>query len=179
MYCSSLASVDIGNSVATIGNEAFAECFKLKEVTCRNSNPPVVSDLSVYINFPTRTSESTILLVPAWSIDAYKVAPVWKDFFNIFEDIEDENIIDNLSVSPNPVNENATLHFSLTESTTIMIEIYDIMGNVLKQIDGFYEAGENAILWNWNINNFSNGTHICKILSKNQIIGTANIVILK
>ena len=102
MGCSSLTSVTIPNSVTTIGSEAFSDCTNLQKVNIGNSvktigefafnkctnitqisseavvPPTCESGVFFYIN----TSKCK-LIVPKNSLDAYKQAYQWKDFFLI------------------------------------------------------------------------------------------------
>lgn len=77
--CSSLDSVYISHSVDTIGNYAFKDCSNLKSVTCEAIVPPVLGD-DVFMSVPV--SHAT-LYVPYESIELYKKADQWKEFFTI------------------------------------------------------------------------------------------------
>ena len=86
-----LTEVSIPASITSIGASAFAGCTNLKSITVYNETPINLSVVSVR-GF-TRTGsgdvfedvdkETCILYVPEGSVDAYKAAPVWKDFKNI------------------------------------------------------------------------------------------------
>ena len=107
-YCSSLTSIEIPNKIDTINGEtfygarllehvvipssvkkivgsAFMYCENLS-VTCKASIPPTYGSegsLALYIsgsNLDTLSLYALSLYVPAGSIDAYKNAPVWRDF---------------------------------------------------------------------------------------------------
>ena len=100
--CSSLTSVNIPNSVTTIGSEAFSRCTNLKKVNIGKS----VKDIGEYAfnkctSITQISSEAVVpptceigvftyinkskckLIVPKNSLDAYKQAYQWKDFFLI------------------------------------------------------------------------------------------------
>ena len=79
-YCSSLTSVDIGNSVTSIGGWAFSGCTSLTTVICEAINVPALGSGA----FPDYASEQRKLYVPAESLDDYKAADQWKDFGYIF-----------------------------------------------------------------------------------------------
>ena len=86
-----LTEVSIPASITSIGASAFAGCTNLKSITVYNETPINLSVVSAR-GF-TRTDgssvfegvdkETCILYVPEGSVDAYKAAPVWKDFKNI------------------------------------------------------------------------------------------------
>ena len=82
--CIGLASVDIPNSVTSIGYYAFAGCTGLKKLVCNATSPPVCQRGVFY---GVDKNECT-LYVSQESIDAYKSAAQWKDFFNITTDIK-------------------------------------------------------------------------------------------
>ncbi|WP_315395440.1 leucine-rich repeat domain-containing protein [Hoylesella nanceiensis] len=77
--CSSLTSVTIGNSVTEIGYYAFSGCKNVKQITSEAVTPP---DCYSYTFKGINTKECK-LLVPQNSIDAYKKADGWKEFFLI------------------------------------------------------------------------------------------------
>ena len=83
--CSSLASVDIPSSVTNIERDAFYGCTGLKKLVCNATTPPVCQR-GVFIGVDK--NECT-LYVPQESLDAYKSAARWKDFFNITTGIKD------------------------------------------------------------------------------------------
>ena len=82
--CDRLKEVTIGGAVATIGNEAFGDCGKIRSIVSYIQNPFPINDntFSVY--------ETATLMVPPGTIDAYKSQDGWKNFRNIVE-IEEQN----------------------------------------------------------------------------------------
>ncbi len=78
LYCSDLTSVTIGNSVTSIGEEAFYGCSGLTSITCEAVRPPICGRSCFY-----QVSTSIPVYVPAGSVDAYKQADEWKNFYNI------------------------------------------------------------------------------------------------
>lgn len=76
--CSSMTSITIPNSVTSIGRYAFHRCSGLTRITCEAVTPPTLnSEAFGYVD------KSIPLYVPGASIDAYKAAEGWKEFFNI------------------------------------------------------------------------------------------------
>ena len=78
-YCSGLTSVTIGNSVESIGNEAFAYCSKLLDVYCYAEKVPSTESNLFNGSYP----ENATLHVPAASIDSYKATAPWSSFGKI------------------------------------------------------------------------------------------------
>lgn len=76
--CSSLQTLEIGNSVKYIKSGAFSSCSELISLTCKANNPPLCETdcfLGINVSIP--------LYVPSSSINAYQMAPEWKEFYNI------------------------------------------------------------------------------------------------
>lgn len=74
--------MSIGNSVATIGGLAFQLCNKLISIICNPTTPPTLtkdSNYEVYQQFDY-TNDCPIY-VPAESVNAYKSAPVWGEYY--------------------------------------------------------------------------------------------------
>ena len=69
----------ISNSVTTIGNEAFSGCGNVKQITVEAVTPPSCFDDT----FNGVNTNECKLFVPKNSIDAYKKADGWKEFFLI------------------------------------------------------------------------------------------------
>ena len=76
--CKSLTSIEIPNSVKQIAWIAFSGCSGLASITCNAIAPPVLGE-NVFLN----VDKSIPLYVPLQSVEAYKAADGWKDFFNI------------------------------------------------------------------------------------------------
>jgi hypothetical protein len=75
LFCpASKTSVTIPGSVTTIGNSAFSSCYNLREVTVAWTNPINISSSAF------RNIYRIALHVPEGSEQAYREAPVWKDF---------------------------------------------------------------------------------------------------
>lgn len=81
--CAALDTVKIGKSVSMISKDAFAGVTNLRKFYSLNTVPPQCSTGSLTdINKQTCT-----LYVPDVAIPAYKEAFMWKNFYNIEEDI--------------------------------------------------------------------------------------------
>lgn len=77
--CVNLKSVKIPGTVKFIDHDAFRKS-SLTEITCLATVPPACGNSGVFYHV---NKEQCKLLVPEGSIDAYKAAEVWKEFFNI------------------------------------------------------------------------------------------------
>ena len=75
--CTNLQKVYIGNSVKTIGEDAFNNCTSVTQISSEAVVPPTC-DLNVFAGI---NKSKCKLIVPKNSLDAYKQADQWKDFF--------------------------------------------------------------------------------------------------
>ncbi len=75
--CSALKSFAFGFKVKTIGEEAFSDCTAMTSLTSHNPVPPVCGTQAL----DDINKWDCTLYVPAASIDTYKAAPQWKEFF--------------------------------------------------------------------------------------------------
>ena len=77
--CTNLQKVNIGNSVKTIGTSAFDYCTSITQISSEAVVPPTCG-----INALNGINKSKCkLIVPKNSLDAYKQAYQWEDFFLI------------------------------------------------------------------------------------------------
>ena len=81
--CSGLTSVTIGNSVKSIGEEAFSNCSKLRDVYCYAEKVPSAYDYYYGSAFNNSSIANATLHVPAASIDSYKATKPWSSFGKI------------------------------------------------------------------------------------------------
>jgi len=79
--CSAMTSYSSGYNVETIGDDAFSDCTALTSFTSHAATPPVCGNQAL----DDINKWECALHVPAESMDDYKLAPQWKDFFFIEE----------------------------------------------------------------------------------------------
>lgn len=92
--CTKLRNVTIGNQVIIIDTSAFANCDDLENFYCNSTNVPSILSNAFdgsYIGYAN-------LYVPIESLDAYKLADVWKDFGNI-RSLSDVTFAETINVS--------------------------------------------------------------------------------
>jgi hypothetical protein len=91
------------------------------------------------------------------------------------EDTLSENAVLQISIFPNPTSEKLQIEVSgIAIGTPMSMEVYDVMGVMVKEID-FMNEGMNSIL----LNEFSNGVYFCKLINGGIIISKNKIVIVK
>ena len=76
---SGLTSITIPNSVSSIGAGTFNGCFDLTTVIVKNNTPPVISNYSLSLSWPSLSA----IKVPAESVAAYKTADGWSFYANL------------------------------------------------------------------------------------------------
>ena len=79
--CPELTSVELPSTLTEMRGDVLADDPKLKTVTCKALNPPVI-DGNAFKNTPI---DSATLIVPAGSKALYQAAEGWKDFGTIVE----------------------------------------------------------------------------------------------
>ncbi len=93
--CTALTNVTIPNSVTEIGPTAFSDCKGLTKIESLAETPPSCGDYVFY----NVDKENCVLTVPANSVEAYKAAEGWKDFYSIVAGISSVTKGNNVSIS--------------------------------------------------------------------------------
>lgn len=81
--CAALEDFTFGSSLDSIGREAFSDCTAMTRLVSRTAEPPVCGPQAL----DDINKWTCKLYVPDASIDAYKAADQWKEFFFITTDI--------------------------------------------------------------------------------------------
>jgi hypothetical protein len=68
-----------------------------------------------------------------------------------------------ISLFPNPTNQNVNLKYELTSSANVSIELYDVVGNKLKTILQFSPQEKNKYNQSIKLNDFESGIYFVKI----------------
>ncbi|MGO4773872.1 leucine-rich repeat domain-containing protein [Flavobacterium sp. W22_SRS_FK3] len=162
--CKELASVTIPSTVTNIKDFAFNFCPKLKSLTCAVESPLDISGLNVFSG--NTDISSCTLVVPTASVEEYKAAAVWQDFYSITGsntlgtiDFEAKN---DVSLYPNPVDSELFMQLNTADKATI--QLIDTTGKVL--IQKTVTASENSI----DTSNLATGLYFVKVKSSEGII---------
>ena len=135
--CSALDSFSFGHSVTAIGEEAFSDCTAMTRLQSRAEMPPVCGNQALD-DINKWTCE---LFVPAKSLDAYKAAEQWKEFFFITgEDYDKPGSVKD-AVSENGGVSVATYRDSIEiiGADNAMITVYNTNGQIV------YSGTDNVI----------------------------------
>ncbi len=88
--CEGLTSVTIGSSVNIIQDDAFKGCSALKQIRCDAITPPECFATT----FDRVPKDKCVLIVPDESVEAYKAADYWNEFY-VQSGAEQINVDDN------------------------------------------------------------------------------------
>ena len=83
--CSALESFSFGTGLKSIGDEAFSDCTGMKKLVSKTATPPVCGPQAL----DDINKWECTLYVPQESLDAYKSAAQWKEFFFLETGIKD------------------------------------------------------------------------------------------
>lgn len=83
--CTALTYMSIPSTVSEIGDEAFRGCKALSQIDCDIVTPPEITNMTFY---QVKKKECR-LNVPQGSVDAYKAAKYWSDFFVATSEVTD------------------------------------------------------------------------------------------
>ena len=126
--CSALESFTFGNSLATIGNEAFSDCTAMTRLVSKTEVPPVCGSQALD-DINKWTCE---LFVPQKSLEAYKAAEQWKEFFFIKGDDSGESGgIDNIGAKEeiSVISRNGYIEITGVENQEV--EVYNLSGQLV------------------------------------------------
>ena len=137
--CSSLVTIKIPASMTFIERYAFANCTNIDTIYSVGMCPPEVENTTSFKN----VSRNAKLFVPSGSIEDYKQAKVWKEFFNIEEyntsdstvGIQDIDLSNTISLYPNPADKEVYLTLDNTDLGNAEAVIYDLQGKVVKTFE--------------------------------------------
>ena len=137
--CSSLVTIKIPASMTFIERYAFANCTNIDIIYSVGMCPPEVENTTSFKN----VSRNAKLFVPSGSIEDYKQAKVWKEFFNIEEyntsdstaGIQDIDLSNTISLYPNPADKEVYLTLDNTDLGNAEAVIYDLQGKVVKTFE--------------------------------------------
>jgi hypothetical protein len=156
--------------VSTTNSDLESFTHNLGSFDCTNTNwtQHIVSlndfeGESIYVAFHQTYSSS---IVHGFGIDDVKVVEG-------VSAISELSIINNISIWPNPANENINIEITLQESENINISIYDISGKeVLQKVS----SRSDYHLINLDVSDFSKGIYFVKAVADDSIINERIVI---
>ena len=74
---------------------------------------------------------------------------------------------------PNPFNPVTNINFSLSQSSTVKFEIFNINGQLIETlIDRYLEAGEHTVSWDGN--RYASGIYLYRLATEDKIVTKKN-----
>jgi hypothetical protein len=123
--CRSLTYLSLGKNLSNIGPATFYNT-NLSEIHISNPIPP-----STYDSFWGINKATCKLYVPEGSVNAYKAAGEWQDFFNIITANESVKESYEIHVYPNPVENELIIDCGSLNSEKEMVQIIDLSGRTV------------------------------------------------
>ena len=107
--------------------------------------------------------------------------PLWLDFEIIDDELSNDlSIPESFSISniyPNPFNPSVSIEFKIDEPTNININIYDLKGRFIENINyGYAAIGNHTFLWN--SKDLASGTYIVSVFN-GEIMSNRKITLIK
>ncbi len=127
--CTSLTTVTIGNSVTSIGSGAFSGCSAIVKLTSLSTTPPVCYDDP----FWSVGKYYCTLYVPINSVSGYKTTYPWNTFFNI-EGFDPTDISLPGSNGANKVVKRYDTNGRLTDKPTKGLNILKMSNGTIKKV---------------------------------------------
>ena len=130
--CSAIESFTFGNSLQTIGEEAFSDCTAMTQLISHTVVPPTCGTQAL----DDINKWNCKLLVPEKSIDDYKAADQWKEFFFV-ESSGEDILITSIELMP----EETTMGINETLQLTAIV----LPEDATYKNDILYESSDETI----------------------------------
>ncbi len=125
--------------------------FSIDTTLTAHSVPPLASTKLLVCTTPVETGpDSCTVTIASNATNGSTVIPVRLDVVTAIEPTASPNVLNILSVVPNPFNPSTTVRFSLTESLPVSVDIWSVDGKQIRTLasDILFPAGENDLQWN-------------------------------
>ncbi|MDR0790785.1 MAG: T9SS type A sorting domain-containing protein, partial [Bacteroidales bacterium] len=147
-------SVTIGNSVTSIGEQAFGSCVSVTSVTSNAITPPTIYNSTFAANY------NAVFYVPCVSEDDYLAAQYWSGFN--YGECFTENSLNDVDVAeatiyPNPVKD--VLNVACSDKVG-SVEIFNLLGQKVY-------AGTKTMI---DVSAFAKGNYVVKVYTDKGVM---------
>jgi len=150
------------------------------ELTHQQPKSPENGQVAFTFNYTAPASEGVVTLFAngnSVNLNGTNVGDLWNFAPNKVIQIQNPTIVENENIPqtfvlnqnyPNPFNPSTTISYALSEGTHVKLEIYDVLGNVVKSLADAYQASGN---YDYQFSasglNLSSGIYYYKIVAGN------------
>lgn len=150
-------------------------------ISAGNFTPYYNGTDSAYANFSWTPTSSDVSNIPKCftatvqdsacpfnGFNTFSYCMIVKSGLSIEENQNQNNLIENLKIYPNPFKDELNIEYYLSISSNVKIELYNILGEQLKLIqDDDQNSGQHNLKLDSKKNNMTKGIYILKISSEN------------
>ena len=95
---------------------------------------------------------------------------------SVSKEIVDQVKLPTLETYPNPTSGNVNIKYNIPVRTDVLIELYDINGNKVKDLVSTSQLYEGTYIYPADLSELSNGTYICKMIAGERSFSTKIVV---
>jgi Secretion system C-terminal sorting domain len=202
IYPSSIYLSDLLISFSQVLN-SFSIMYSPQELGCDDS---AILRVTAYLNGSFVGTNTRTATVPGtWPVDTLSCnfpqgfdsvvvhydshPPTCQDYGVIFmadnmyvtaysSSVQENLFIQGLEVT-NPVSQSATVSFYLLESQNIHVDVYNMQGQLIKNLfDGYTNSGKHQLSWDVNDSSINNGIFLLKLTGEN-FFHTCKLIVVK
>ena len=120
--CNSLQILTLGEAIDSLGNEAFLSCTKVDSIACMSLDPPTCGKDAL----KDVKKKTCRLSIPFGTLEVYKVAEPWNEFF------DNEKMVERPDDSNNS-KETTSIEELMANENGRQAEVFDLNGRRLAQ----------------------------------------------
>lgn len=133
--------LELPSTVTEIEGGAFRNLFRLTSMTVKASYPPYIWDDTF-----ERVNRDIPVYIPKGTIEEYRNAEYWSEFFNYievdFDGVDEQENLITATVYPNPTVD--WICIDGVEATEV--QVYNAVGQLMKTVKGTNEVGLNGLV---------------------------------
>lgn len=137
--CTKLKTVTLGENVTTILDGAFNKTDELMKIVLKSENPPICYGSPAFSNKQYINAE---IYVPDQSLQLYKEADVWKDFWNIKGMSSGVDMIVSEEHSPSIILENGNIRI-INKNEKSIVQVFSSQGVMVAETSDYVISNLN------------------------------------